>query len=850
MRLIRVSVAVLLASLLAFSSVPAGVPAAAAAPAAAPLRAVGVIAKPHSAFSAALAQLFAGGAGRRLSDGTSLVYATPQGEAVEEYARRLRVTGCFEYVEPNYLREVTAYTSTPNDPDFAEATTYSTGGYNIAHMRSWGLRGSGSSNFDQVWPSLANDGGTVAYHARTTPDAVPVAVIDTGFYMTQADKGNIVAMRDFFATFNGATGVRTTDSDVTPVSASAPENDESTAAHGTICASEIAERANNAAAILGAAYDAKVLVYKVQGVWTDGDPANGYPAGSAVIMDSAIIDAIRDAADSGAKVISMSLGGPAYSRAMQDAIDYAYGKGVLVVAAAGNTGTSGVLYPGANNHVLCVGAYTLTGGNPAVTPTRASFSTTGTGLDIMAPGTGIWGAHRPGYDADGSGTIARPGYTFWSGTSMATPLTAAAASMLFRLVPNLTPAEVEMFLESSATDMGTAGYDTTNGYGKMDVLSAYNRVKATYPLLAKPTVTGTVTGTSIALSWSASAGYAVSYVVTGDWTVTPLYSGTGRACTLTAVPAGSHTVKVTPASTRNWADSTGVGSAVFVSAGNAPAAPTRVSSLQVATPSAVVTWTPVTGATAYDVSLNGATPVRTTGTSYALTSLRPYANSIGVRAVNAAGEASAYTFGTITYKKPTPAVPVVAALPTTVTAVPVLISWAAAADAEGYQVSVNGGSAIATTGLSASVTGLASGANTITVRATNFSGSSAWMAVPVAYTPPAKLPSSLTIQTSTGVSAIGKTFVLSGSASPTPDMIGLLMYVQVKKPGSSYWTYSSNRIVYKGAAGKAVWWYRYYLDPKKVASGLVRRGTYQFRAAYSGEVYLPAFSRVIPVVVR
>jgi len=113
--------------------------------------------------------------------------------------------------------------------------------------------------------------------------------------------------------------------------------------------------------------------------------------------------------------------------------------------------------------------------------------------------------------------------------------------------------------------------------------------------------------------------------------------------------------------------------------------------------------------------------------------------------------------------------------------------------------------------------------------------------------------SSLTIRTTRSAPYIGQTFILSGLARPTPQMIGRNMHVDVKKPNKSYWTYSSARTIYVGPSGTAEWWYRYYLDPSKVASGLVARGTYLFKAIYDGndiDGFLPCQSPTLSVLVR
>ena len=603
-----------------------------------------VIVKPRAGRSIAS---LAGG--RKMHHGTYVLPA-PKGQTGEAYAATLARDPNVEYAVPNYIRHVLAYTSTPYDPDFSDATNrvFTLGPVTamLAHAKSWWLRGSGSPNFDVIWPQLVPDGETVAYHARATGSQVKVAVIDTGFYFTHPDKGsNIVAGKDLFATYNGATGVRVTDNDVTPVSPGAPGNDNQTASHGTMTASEIAQGTNNGIGGAAAAYDTQVRMYKVQGIWTDGDPAIGYPAGSAIILDDAVNDAIRLAADDGCRVISMSIGGVDYSPAMQDAIDYAYAKGTVIVAASGNDGSGEVSYPAANNHVMGVGAYTLTGGEgltPATVPAKPDWSNWGTGLDILAPGDHVWGPTTPGWDADGFGSGSIPGYTWWDGTSMATPLVASAAALTLRLAPGLGADDVVDLLQSSAVDMGVAGYDLTNGWGKLDMTAAYGLLKAEYPNLAKPTVTGVVSGASyrgrdFSLAWSAVPGFSVQYVVSVDGSA--LATSPATTVNVTDLADGPHVVTVDPTSPRNW--SAGSASTVTFTVDNvAPAAPT----VTYDSPARAIVWTtPETGGTCELALDSTAAPIAVAGGRYALTPDTPDGpHTAYVRVTDAAGNVGAW----------------------------------------------------------------------------------------------------------------------------------------------------------------------------------------------------------------
>ena len=103
----------------------------------------------------------------------------------------------------------------------------------------------------------------------------------------------------------------------------------------------------------------------------------------------------------------------------------------------------------------------------------------------------------------------------------------------------------------------------------------------------------------------------------------------------------------------------------------------------------------------------------------------------------------------------------------------------------------------------------------------------------------------LTIKTSATSARVGKQFILSGLCAPSPDLVGTTMHVDVKKPGKTYWSYSSNRVVYAGVGGAASWQYKYTLK-----AGMTK-GTYQFRAVYPvGASYATTTSAVVKVVVK
>jgi len=164
---------------------------------------------------------------------------------------------------------------------------------------------------------------------------------------------------------------------------------------------------------------------------------------------SDIVAGIRYAADHGAKVINLSLGGR-HSHYKDEAIDYAINKGVTVVVAAGNENEStSASCPAHLSRVICVGAVNSSN-------RRADFSNYGKTLDLVAPGVSIRSSVPGGY------------YKNKSGTSMATPHISALAAIMKLCNPSMTPAQIESALKNHCKDLGSKGRDQYYGYGIPD----------------------------------------------------------------------------------------------------------------------------------------------------------------------------------------------------------------------------------------------------------------------------------------------------------------------------------------------------------------------------------------------
>lgn len=217
--------------------------------------------------------------------------------------------------------------------------------------------------------------------------------------------------------------------------------------HGTHCAGIAAATANNKEGIVGVASGVTILAEKV---------LSDYGSGSYESVAGGIIHA----ADMGAKVISMSLGGSASSKALEDAVNYAIGKDVLVIAAMGNNGREVKSYPAALPGVMAVGSTTSE-------DKRSSFSNFGEWISVAAPGSNIMST-LPTF----SNQIGQKNYGSLSGTSMATPFVSGIAALVRDLHPDWDAKAVRAKIEKAADDLGAQGFDKEFGFGRVNVYKA------------------------------------------------------------------------------------------------------------------------------------------------------------------------------------------------------------------------------------------------------------------------------------------------------------------------------------------------------------------------------------------
>lgn len=240
--------------------------------------------------------------------------------------------------------------------------------------------------------------------------------------------------------------------------------------HGTNVAGIIAAKANNGIGIAGINPGAEIMVLKMV------DP-NGH------VHSLDIYRAIHYAADQGAKIINISLGAKGVSKLEQLAINYAHGKGAFIVIAAGNKNEyipgNG---PASAKHVFTVGAQDYEG-------TRSTISSWGPNLALIAPAEEIYTLFSKDAKWSGpSGTRDRA-YIRVSGTSFATPIVAATASLLLAKNPALTSAQLRDVLLQTASPIDEDGWNGMTGAGSLDATAA---LKAGAPSGLAVQITGLV----------------------------------------------------------------------------------------------------------------------------------------------------------------------------------------------------------------------------------------------------------------------------------------------------------------------------------------------------------------------
>ena len=297
------------------------------------------------------------------------------------FAGRLKQNLFVEYAEPDYI--ATAF-ETPNDPSFSS---------------QWGLT------------KIQAPGAWDITHGASNID---IAIIDTGVNNGHPDlAAKIVASRNCTIS-SSCPAVTTTDPD----------------GHGTHVAGIASALTNNSLGVAESSWVGRIMSVKAL-----DDFGSGYY--------SWIANAIYWAADNGAEVINMSLGGSSSSDTLRAAVDYAWNHGVVVVAAAGNSGRNRASYPAYYSNAIAVAA-------TDAADKKASFSNYGSWVDVAAPGVTILSTYQSGYD-------------YLSGTSMSTPFVSGLAALLKGQNPSWSNSQIRNQIEATADAISGTGSYWTHG---------------------------------------------------------------------------------------------------------------------------------------------------------------------------------------------------------------------------------------------------------------------------------------------------------------------------------------------------------------------------------------------------
>jgi thermitase len=336
-------------------------------------------------------------------------------------------------------------------------------------------------------PGFGNQWGMVkvqapeAWDVTTGSPDVTIAILDTGVDLDHPDLASkIVANINF---------------------SSSPTVDD-VDGHGTHVAGIAGALTNNGIGVAGLGYSAAIMNVKVL-----GDTGSG--------AYSAIASGITWATDNGAKIINMSLSGSSASSTLEAAVNYAWNKGVVVVAAAGNDGDSAPEYPAYYTNCIAVAATDLMDKLP-------SWSNRGDWVDLAAPGNSIYATLRDGT------------YGYKSGTSMASPHVAGLAALVFTVVTDSNGNgrlndEVRSRIEGTCDDIGVAGI----GAGRINAYRAVSNGASTPAPVPPPPTTGSISGkvmdaangSPIAGATVGCNGVSVTSDSNGEFVITNLSQG-------------------------------------------------------------------------------------------------------------------------------------------------------------------------------------------------------------------------------------------------------------------------------------------------------------------------------------
>lgn len=362
-----------------------------------------------------------------------IIIQVPKGQE-DAILKEMEKDNLIEAAEPDYINQSTQV-APPDDPY-----------YNL----QWGLENTGQVIKNQQGTPNADINAETAWNV-TKGNGVKIAILDSGINLNHPEfSQKILTTKDFTET-----GI------------------EDQYGHGTHVAGIASVRTNNSVGISGTCPECMLIIGKVL-----NDQGSG--------PDSIILQGITWAADEGAKVINMSFGGTGNSTAKQDAINYAWNKGAILVASAGNNKNTNKGYPAANNNVVSVAATDNK-------DQKASFSSYGTWVDVAAPGNAIYSTlPTHSYNLQTKTPSLQLNYDYLNGTSMATPMVSGVVALIWTTgYGSSNTSVVNRLFETADKISGTGTYWT---YGRVNAASAVAGEISTTPIPTStpiPTITPT-----------------------------------------------------------------------------------------------------------------------------------------------------------------------------------------------------------------------------------------------------------------------------------------------------------------------------------------------------------------------
>lgn len=376
----------------------------------------------------------------------------PAGISVEDAIARYKKDPNVEYVGPNHNIRICLE---PNDEQYC---FYDDWIFNEYIYGQWGL-------YSPDYPNSGID-APEAWDINTGSSSIIIAIIDTGVYLEHEDLyEKIVQGRNCLE------------------GAADPDDPNDDHGHGTAVASIAAAMTDNSIGVAGVSWGSMIMPVKVMdasGTGTEEDAAAG----------------IVWAADHGANVLNLSLAGDVYSQAEYDAIEYAWNKGCVIVAASGNNNSSIPLYPASFEHALSVGATNESGQRCSPSDWgqdgdgNDQGSNYGSYLDVVAPGNNITCAGLPD-ELFGDYTVA-------SGTSAAAPFVSGIAALILSQNPSWTNEQVVSQIKYTCKDINPTGWDQYTGWGLVSAYHALADAQVEYSKIGD--IFGLSSGTSVHIS--------------------------------------------------------------------------------------------------------------------------------------------------------------------------------------------------------------------------------------------------------------------------------------------------------------------------------------------------------------